>query len=67
MRTKANSCLGKARHPDRIGAITALKKINNHGLSGYPCRFCNGWHIGNHPKKIQARLDQLLTPLPQNR
>jgi hypothetical protein len=60
MKTKANSCSGKVRHDDRGAAIRALKKINNHGLSGYPCRYCGGWHIGNNRKKIQSRLDQLL-------
>lgn len=62
MKTKANSCTGKVRHKDRFGAIRALKKINHHGLSGYYCQYCKGWHLGNNPKKIQLRLDQLLKP-----
>lgn len=66
MKTKENSCLGKVRHRDRLGAIIALKKINNHGLSGYYCRYCKGWHVGNNPKKIQLRLDQLLSQPPAN-
>lgn len=63
MKTKANSCTGKVRHKDRSAAITALKKINNHGLSGYYCKWCKGWHLGNNPKKIQLRIDQLLSPV----
>ena len=62
MRTEGNCCKGKARHRDRTSAIIALKRINNHGLSGYKCPYCKGWHIGNNPKKIQLRLDQLLAP-----
>lgn len=59
---KARSCAGKVRHPNRIGAIIALKRIKNQQLSAYPCRFCGGWHLGRsrHPMKINARLDQLL-------
>jgi hypothetical protein len=34
------------------------------GLSHYPCKFCKGWHLGNNPKKIQLRLDQLFTDRP---
>ena len=60
MKTRANSCTGKVRHKDRTAAIIALERVNNHGLSGYPCRYCGGWHLGNNPKKIQLRLDQLL-------
>lgn len=60
MITRANSCTGKRRHRNRGAAIAALKAVNNAGLSGYPCRFCGGWHLGNNPKKIQLRLDQLL-------
>jgi hypothetical protein len=64
MKTKANSCTGKARHATRIAAIVALKAVNNHGLSGYACRFCKGWHLGNNRKKFQLRLDQLLSDAP---
>lgn len=60
MQTKANSCTGKVRHRNRLGAIIALKKVNNRGLSGYACKYCGGWHLGNNPKKIQDRFDQLL-------
>ena len=60
MKTRGNSCTGKVRHKDRTAAIIALKRVNNHGLGGYPCRYCGGWHLGNNPKKIQLRLDQLL-------
>ncbi len=62
MRTKANSCTGKVRHANRCRTIRVLKKLNNAGLSGYRCGYCHGWHIGNHPKKIQDRIDQLLQP-----
>ncbi len=65
MKTRANSCTGKVRHKNRGAAIAALKKINNAGLSGYPCRYCKGWHLGNNPKKFQARLDQLLNIKPK--
>lgn len=64
MKTKANSCTGKVRHKDRQAAIIALKRINNHGLSGYHCSYCKGWHLGNNPKKIQLRLTQLLNTPP---
>ena len=59
---RGRMCSGKVRHKDKAAAIIALKRINNHGLSGYFCRYCKGWHLGNNPKKIQLRLDQLLDP-----
>ena len=53
---------GKVRHPSRVAAIIALKRIKNAGLNHYPCPHCKGWHLGNSNKdwKIQARIDQLL-------
>lgn len=53
MRTKARSCTGKVRHPDRATAenrIRALRKLGRVRLGAYPCRFCGGWHIGHQPK-----------------
>lgn len=63
VRSRANSCTGKVRHRNWNSAITALKKVNNAGLSGHYCPFCKGWHLGNQSEKMQLRLDQLLGPV----
>lgn len=60
MKRRVPGCSGKVRHRTKGAAIAAAKRINNAGLSIYPCPKCRCWHLGNNPKKIQSRLDQLL-------
>lgn len=62
MKRRVPGCSGKVRHRNKGAAVAALKRLNNAGLSAYPCSHCRGWHLGNQPKKIQDRLDQLLGP-----
>ena len=62
MSNRRNGCTGKVRHANKNGAVIAMKKMNNAGLSTYPCRKCGGWHVGTSRShyKVQKRLDQLI-------
>jgi len=62
MSKRRNGCSGKVRHKTKNGAVIAMIKMNNAGLSTYPCRSCGGWHVGTSRSelKVQRRLDQLL-------
>ena len=62
MKRTVVGCSGKVRHPNKAGAVIALKRMNHAQMSAYPCRFCKGWHIGKsrHWAKINARFDQLI-------
>lgn len=47
----SSSCEGKHRFTDQGLAIkTAKKSSRRHDarMSAYLCKFCNGWHIGQH-------------------
>lgn len=48
------SCGTKIRHRSYDEALLRLNGIKKRGkitgLEIYPCKFCNGWHLG-HPKK----------------
>ena len=52
-------CTGKIKYPNQYAAVATLKKINNAGLSAYPCPNCGGWHLGNTPNKSGARMAQV--------
>jgi len=62
MSKRRNGCTGKVRHRTKIGAVIAMRKMNNAGLGTYPCPLCHGWHVGTSRSeyKVQKRLDQLL-------
>jgi hypothetical protein len=59
---REKSCINKVRHPAKLGALIALRKMKNAQLEAYHCSFCGGWHTGHSSSftRVHARLDQLL-------
>jgi hypothetical protein len=42
------SCVSKRRYATKIDALRAYGTRNYRKPNAYACRFCRGWHIGNH-------------------
>lgn len=66
-RAKARECDDKKKCKDGFEAVKAhaalVKRlgVNIHDFTIYPCRFCDGWHVGNWlgmREKIPARKDE---------
>lgn len=47
-----NGCKSKKRYSSRKEALEALGRlrVRPETLHSYPCRHCDGWHLGNAPK-----------------
>jgi len=52
------SCKFKSKFDSRLAAVAAMKELKKSSqaayvnqLQAYPCRFCDGWHLGT--AKIQ--------------
>ena len=55
---------GKVQYGSQTEAVRAMIRLGNRGLSSYRCPRCACWHLGNSRSqfKVQARIDQLLSP-----
>lgn len=42
------SCVSKRRYVTKIAALHAYGTRSYRKPHVYPCKFCHGWHIGNH-------------------
>ena len=49
-------CERKIRYANESSAASKCKalrkKLNDHALGWYRCKFCGGYHIGHRPKKL---------------
>lgn len=44
---RAASCTGKARHKSHDAASIEARRADDARVQPYPCKFCNGWHVGS--------------------
>lgn len=44
--TFESMCKGKTKHETKTSADRASRRMK--GLVSFHCRYCHGWHVGNH-------------------
>lgn len=67
MHSEKTTCQRKQRYPSKESAKIAMRAAfeGETGLHVYPCRFCNGFHIGH--ASPMGRIDKLLRQIRTER
>lgn len=49
-RDRASMCGAKTRYTSRHAAARGVRFLRERGadVHAYPCRYCNGWHVGHN-------------------